>query len=591
MSAKRAAAMARPSEQTSVARSDSASWWQWPSPLGPLPSAFALVAVPARLGRWSRQELAEALQRPLSAQRAPMLGWSLLAERGVAERWGRALNRHPQAIRLGAELVRWYPPALRPLLQSRDPMRFDRLRFCRTCLHRGYHSPLFQLPWWDGCPVHGEPLREGCPTCGSPLPAGFDHDCPGHWFECPDCGLDLADTACLTQLQDRPGADEIARWWTVIADYRRWLRATTQAHWPMLPQLRGEGDCSDFARSAARALLRAVPAAASLQSHLRGDPQGTSSRAWSRTFVERPQPPNVHELGFQSTREMQDRCAHFYGAMPITEESFAVLQHCHRHLRRRVGVNLVGHGSPKAEPGMVAYDWRGRRPYEVQGFRLLTGLIRVERVDDVAYLDFGAVDLLLEPPTRLAHELLQLWTGVDLDSRRKWSQDHVLLLSLPHYIRRARYSNEKPETAPVARSAFRWLYERLIGESWHDVALECFSRAHQDGVVAWGVGSPPYDVRVPQRSIAFPIALKNNAGDEAHPLLEHARADRKRPRGWAAAVLQVDVTDGLETNIALLGRSAPEPFSPPYSSSFTARWLWPEGDEASKTTRRSQATA
>lgn len=42
------------------------------------------------------------------------------------------------------------------------------LRFCPTCIYRGFHSPLYQLLFLTKCPMHGKRLEVRCPKCISP---------------------------------------------------------------------------------------------------------------------------------------------------------------------------------------------------------------------------------------------------------------------------------------------------------------------------------------------------------------------------------------------------------------------------------------
>lgn len=41
----------------------------------------------------------------------------------------------------------------------------EELRYCRDCLHKGFHTPLFQVLGVRCCPVHERPLETGCPRC------------------------------------------------------------------------------------------------------------------------------------------------------------------------------------------------------------------------------------------------------------------------------------------------------------------------------------------------------------------------------------------------------------------------------------------
>ncbi len=552
------------------------TWLNWRGSTLPLPSAFALLAVPARLGYWNRSHLEELLQRRLNAASPPFLGWAALSRYGTLELVSRALNRRPETVRLGAEVKRWWPPVLRPLLLSVDSTKFERLRFCRACLERGDHSPLFQLPWWDGCPIHAEPLYEGCPHCDAPIPAGLPHADPRKWLACPNCAAELSDREKLVHLHKNPTRRDDDRWWQAIAAYRRWLRASQQARWALPWSVQGEGSFVDVARLAVQHLVTAVPVPSELSGHVRGATPATAvSRAWSRTFMERLKHQRVRELGFDSAQAMLEAGRHFYGALPITEQCQRALAASLRRLRCQLKVRVIGHGSPNAAPGAVEYDWRGPRPLAVTGFRLLTGLVQSDRVDGVAYLDFRAVELLLEPPVNLAQKVLARLTGLDLRDLRAWPRDTTILLDMPIWILSARRLDPKVRRERVPRAALRWLYERLILEAWHDLALECFARAKPGGVMAWTLGWELGVRSDKPRKVFSPIAVEAEPAEMHHPLLVHARADRQRPRGWAVAVLR-SYAKGKETYIALLGRAKPQPFSPPCVSSFQAHWRWPE---------------
>lgn len=553
----------------------------WRGSTLPLPSAFSLLAVPARLGAWDRTQLGALLQRQLTAASPPYLGWAALAEIGTLSRVSCALNRRPESVRLSAELVRWWPPALRTL-RSRldDPTTFERLRFCRPCLRRGDHSPLFQLPWWSGCPVHDEPLCEDCPQCHTPIPAGLPHADPARWLVCPHCHAELSDRALLAHLHAAPTRLHDDRWWLVLAAYRRWLAATHAAGWALPWSVQGEGSFSDVAHLAVRHLVRRIAPPAELTRHL---PVTTltsaGARAWSRTFIETPTAPSVRELGFASPQAMINAGRRFYGALPITETCRRALNTAERHLRRQLRVPLIGDRSPRGVPGAKLYDWRGPRTLSVLAFRLLTGLAQTDRVQGVAYLDFRAVQLLLETPAWMARNLLASWTGVDLHDLHAWPKDLTTLLVEQKWMLRKRGPAPGVRRHPQPRNAFSWLYERMILEAWQDLALECFSRARPDGVLAWTIAPAPL-VRSPREQnfyvpLKAPIDADAVVSELAHPLLEHARADRCRPRGWATAIMRAP-GKGPETYIALLGRAAALPFAPRCEPSFNAHWTWPE---------------
>lgn len=565
--------------------------FNWRGSTLPLPSAFSLLAVPARLGGWDRSQLGALLRRQLTAASPPYLGWSSLAVASTLGHVSRVFNRRRESVRLGAELMRWWPQALRPLqLRHEDPTLFERLRFCRACLLRGDHSPVFQLPWWSGCPVHDEPLCEGCPRCRALIPAGLPHANPAGWLQCPDCHTELSDRALLVHLHGAPSRQNDRLWWQVLAAYRRWLAATHAVAWTLPWNVQGEGAFEEVASLTVRHLVKHVAPEAVLKRHL---PTTTltsmSARAWSRTFVEHPTVPSVRELGFNSPQAMINAGREFYCALPITETCRRALAKAERHLRRQLRVPLIGHGSPRAPPDVVLYDWRGPRTLAVLGFRLLTGLAQIDRVQGVAYLDLRAAELLLEVPLRMAHITLAQWTGVDLRDLRAWPRDMTNLLVDPRWMLRTPRAACEVRREPQPRGALGWLYERMILEAWQDLALECFWRARPGRVLAWTVCSPMYIRSLRERNVYVPLEVRLDGtrvvNELAHPLLERARIDRGRPRGWAMAIMQVP--DGAaDTYIALIGRSAPRPFAPRYAPSFKAHWAWPHemaSDDASRT--------
>lgn len=65
------------------------------------------------------------------------------------------------------------------------------LRYCRTCLAKGWHSALFQHPALVRCPAHGERLRCGCVHCSNPIVASPLAIAMNH-FHCATCGKSLA---------------------------------------------------------------------------------------------------------------------------------------------------------------------------------------------------------------------------------------------------------------------------------------------------------------------------------------------------------------------------------------------------------------
>lgn len=574
---------------------------RWPRSTVPMPSAFALLAVPAHLGRWERRDLVAVLGQSIHAHGPPYLGWGTLSHPTAMANVCRLQQQREAVVRYAADLWRWWPPSLRKLLQGRDPTTYSRLRFCESCLSRGDHSPLFQLPWWDNCPVHAGPLCESCPDCDTPIPAGLPSATPALWLTCGHCGHELCDRAFLAHLHEEPSRRNNDRWWQVIGAYRRWLDATRKVQFAQGWMVHGDGTgtLENVATVAVRHLLTLVPASAPLQPHLLTLPctARTEAGVWSRKFIERLQLPRVKSLGFSSRLQMQHACRHFYGALPITEECRRILAACHRHLRRQIKVRVVGWGAPNALPDTLQYVWKGPRPWPVLGFRLLTDLAQTDRVEGVAYLDFRAVALLLEPPVYLAQRVLARLTGLDLEDLRTWPKDMLRLVSDPAWVVRTNRKVPPSDLRPRPLQALSWLYDRLMVESWRDIANECFSRARPGGVMAWDIQYAIEPILCPPGRLFFrarPLCVGGDANQAEHPLLLHARTVQSWPRTWAAAVLRTSTNRDKETYTALWGRAVQEPFAPVQETSFRAQWIWPEelppgdvrGDDAASTSRQ-----
>ena len=59
---------------------------------------------------------------------------------------------------------------------------FLKVRYCPACLKIGFHSLFHQVPFFDRCLLHGEPLRNCCPVCERSVSAS-------KWFRCR-CGYE-----------------------------------------------------------------------------------------------------------------------------------------------------------------------------------------------------------------------------------------------------------------------------------------------------------------------------------------------------------------------------------------------------------------
>jgi hypothetical protein len=104
---------------------------------------------------------------------------------------GRASERLAQAI--GIEPALWDQARGADLLAGRHGLKVlvPEIRYCRTCLERGNHSALFQLPQIARCPLHDAPLQIGCPHCGRYMSTNPSSLARNHLY-CGSCNRNLA---------------------------------------------------------------------------------------------------------------------------------------------------------------------------------------------------------------------------------------------------------------------------------------------------------------------------------------------------------------------------------------------------------------
>lgn len=62
-------------------------------------------------------------------------------------------------------LTTWLPFQLK----NATPSEHWEFRYCPACLHSGFHTLLFQLPWIHRCPWHHQRLRTECMRCDRPM--------------------------------------------------------------------------------------------------------------------------------------------------------------------------------------------------------------------------------------------------------------------------------------------------------------------------------------------------------------------------------------------------------------------------------------
>lgn len=525
----------------------------------PYPSALSLIACRARTGVLDNHEMGELFGRwGMSSERSRYLGWESLCSPWRMPLVLRSCHLRPEQLRLSCRLHAWCPPAVKDCY-SGDVTQWSCLRYCRLCLERGFHSPLFQLPWWHGCPVHrDEPLRETC-VCGVLLSAGLDLNAD-RILVCDACGTDLIHPGRMLGLADsecEAGAKYV--WQAVVADYRRWMTEIS-TQFPMPLRMIAD-DFGDSAMLAAALIARAnaqLALPATLQGHL--DRQRVSHvmglGQQIRDFVASDDLTLPQPLNFTTHSTLIKACRRFHRALPITERCFVDLQRAFRHLRRRLRIKLIGNG-----PSFTTYDWNGKgtHPNEVGAFRLLGFLMRVDRVDGQPYLDFVDAGFFDEPAQKLAREILEQWLG----------------LRLP-------VTDQQPEPCMIAQSldaALRWLYEQCIVTAWTDTQIECFDQIREGGVVGhvddtfWIYGRL---MRVIAAPVQIPPIEEARLDMRPTPNRDHADAVRRLPRGWACSIVKGIDRAGNEVYTAGFGRAQRLAFNTSRSRGIRTKWPLPD---------------
>ena len=179
------------------------------------------------LGRWWTELEIDQRQHALSGpQWARWLGKESLYE---------AFRLRPGEAMLAFSVQPWLPKSLRRVTLDADRV----LRFCAECLQQGFHTELFQLPWWCRCPIHACTLHDQCPQCHTPVPMNlhlsmpFD---PENAFHCPHCQMDFANNRAIVMA---PRGEAVHQWHGLVGAHFRWRQAVDRA-FVLAPRLRAQ---------------------------------------------------------------------------------------------------------------------------------------------------------------------------------------------------------------------------------------------------------------------------------------------------------------------------------------------------------------
>lgn len=76
----------------------------------------------------------------------------------------------------------------------------DFLRWCESCMAKGFHTPVFQISTTRVCPLHRRTLIDRCPHCDRKIPYLLTTAYCKQPFACPYCAVNMTPT----MLDDRP---------------------------------------------------------------------------------------------------------------------------------------------------------------------------------------------------------------------------------------------------------------------------------------------------------------------------------------------------------------------------------------------------
>lgn len=181
----------------------------------PYPSAASLAACLARINVLTRDQVLEFWGQGRTTQGIALD--SLSAAGSLA-----ALPLGPAELRAAFDPAWWWPAALTSMSHAFG----DPIRFCSDCLRGGYHTLLFQLPWWTRCPLHGCVLLRTCPACGGALNGLRFRGQPAVAFQCSQCSQDLMSTGAIIAASRGGVTSQLHH---LIGLHRRWCHAVSDA--------------------------------------------------------------------------------------------------------------------------------------------------------------------------------------------------------------------------------------------------------------------------------------------------------------------------------------------------------------------------
>lgn len=89
------------------------------------------------------------------------------------------------------------------LASEGDYLSAKTIRYCLSCLSKGYHSPIHQLLFIKYCPYHHRILQEGCPVCKQPISIQIENNNIKKPFQCTSCNKRILNPRILAKETDQ----------------------------------------------------------------------------------------------------------------------------------------------------------------------------------------------------------------------------------------------------------------------------------------------------------------------------------------------------------------------------------------------------
>lgn len=289
------------------------------------------------------------------------------------------------------------------------------LRFCRVCLERGFHTPLFQELSIVACPVHHVPLEEKCWHCRTEIPYELNSATGNNPYGCPNCqtlfwpgmrkavwqpGLNEEESRSLERYvrwrHDLASGPEIHFWNVAAAGPQTKTKVFGYIH--SLQPLPGWEACWRRDQEEVRGTVTSGPGIPCVPVSL------DESQLRRRT-------PFGNLFRAPSTHEMLEPVARYYYAVYKSVQRYVKRRFLGLHHRCRLLANTFGIEHNGTCPWVKAYwlwrcEWEGRSLYATERFDHWREILRHESTYVCMLMS------MVDPHCHGAEEPRQVWSWI-----------------------------------------------------------------------------------------------------------------------------------------------------------------------------------